>query len=171
MHPPPQALQSSSCLATPHPSCHLQSLSSLYSHSLNPSSFLVIRRFTLFNFLLLFLILFLLCNLIGFFNLFTLCILHLLLCNLLPVLPLLILLVFCNLFLLCNFLISSSSSSFPLFLLILFFSLLLLTLNFLLFLLFPLLHHGHYPLFSLPLSSPSSFSPSSSTCSSFPFPP
>src|SRR6218665_1758096 len=59
----------------------------------------------------------------------------------------------------------------PLFLLILFFSLLLLTLNFLLFLLFPLLHHGHPPLFSLPLFSPSSFSPSSSTCSSFPFHP
>src|SRR6218665_3527361 len=84
---------------------------------------------------------------------------------------LLILFPFFNLFLLCNFLSFSSSSSFPLFLLILFFSILLLTLNFLLFLLFPLLHHGHPPLFSLPLSSPSSFSPSSSTCSSFPFPP
>src|SRR6218665_285786 len=47
-------------------------------------------------------------------------------------------------------------------------SLLLLSLNFLLFLLFPLLHHEHPPLFSLPLSSPSSFSPSSSTCTSFP---
>src|SRR6218665_85394 len=38
---------------------------------------------------------------IGFFNLFTLCILHILLCNLLLDSPLLILLVFCNLFPLC----------------------------------------------------------------------
>src|SRR6218665_3429044 len=52
MHPQPHDLQSSFCLATPHPSCHLlQSLPSLYSHPLNPSSFLVIHRFTLFNFL------------------------------------------------------------------------------------------------------------------------
>src|SRR6218665_2582876 len=64
MHPQPHDLQSSFCLATPHPSCHLlQSLPSLYSHPLNPSSFLVIHRFTLFNFLLLFLILFLLLQL------------------------------------------------------------------------------------------------------------
>src|SRR6218665_1655439 len=59
--------------------------------TLQPSSFLVTQRFILFNFLLFFLILFLLCNLFGFFNLFTLCILHLILCNLLLVLPLLIL--------------------------------------------------------------------------------
>src|SRR6218665_501580 len=89
MHPQPHDLQSSFCLATPHPSCHLlQSLPSLYSHPLNPSSFLVIHRFSLFNFPLLFLILFLLCNLFVFFNLFTLCILF---CNLLLFLPLLLL--------------------------------------------------------------------------------
>src|SRR6218665_3014782 len=107
MHPP---LQPSSFLTTPHPSSLLQPLPPLYSPPLNPSSSFVTHRFTIFNFLLLILILFL----------------------------------------------------------ILFFSLLLLTLNFRLFLLFPLLHHGHPPLFSLPLFSPSSFSPSSSTCSSFP---
>src|SRR6218665_3690902 len=48
-----------SCLATPHPSCLLQRISPLYSHPLNPSS-LVTHRLTLFNFLLLLLILFLL---------------------------------------------------------------------------------------------------------------
>src|SRR6218665_315818 len=69
-----------SCLATPHPSCLLQRIPPLYSHPLNPSS-LVTHSFTPFHFLLL-----------------TLCIL---LCNLLLFLPLLILLVFCNLFFLC----------------------------------------------------------------------
>src|SRR6218665_832947 len=85
-----------SCLATPHPSCLLQRIPPLYSHPLNPSS-LVTHRFTHFNFLLLLLILFLVCNHFGLFNLLTLCIL---LCNILLFLPLLILLVFCNLFLL-----------------------------------------------------------------------
>src|SRR6218665_227955 len=56
MHPPPQP---SSFLTTPHPSCLLQPLPSLYSPPLNPSSF-VTHRFTIFEFLLLLLILFLL---------------------------------------------------------------------------------------------------------------
>src|SRR6218665_989143 len=56
MHPP---LQPSSFLTTPHPSSLLQPLPPLYSPPLNPSSF-VTHRFTIFNFLLLLLILFLL---------------------------------------------------------------------------------------------------------------
>src|SRR6218665_27167 len=56
MHPP---LQPSSFLTTPHPSCLLQPLPPLYSPPLNPSSSFLTHRFTLFNFLLLLLILFL----------------------------------------------------------------------------------------------------------------
>src|SRR6218665_3030587 len=65
MHPPPHPLQPSSCLATPHPSCLLQTLPSLFFHPLNPSSSLLIHRFNHFNFFFLLLILFLLCSQFG----------------------------------------------------------------------------------------------------------
>src|SRR6218665_1581107 len=76
MHPPPHPLQPSSCLTTPRPSCLLQPLPPLYSHPLNSSSSFVTHHFTLFNFLLLLILFFLLQPLpplqLSYFHLFIL---------------------------------------------------------------------------------------------------